>query len=442
MGSRKIIIIGVMLLLQGCRGASVEQKFQNSASSNAMNKMGAPTVTTPVANPFYSTESITVSGECSSGNDVHIGMAKVDGSDLSESQVLCVNSVYQFIISKTQDATYNFSVYQVSPSKGSSPSVSGQWVRDSSVPGAPTVTSPTITPYYSTSRMTLAGGCTTGLTVKVSGALDLSTPCVDAAYSFEMPTMPDGMHDFSVSQVNLVGTSSPLVAQQWSSDLYRTVALYHFDSSTGVTADGSAHPPNTLVQLAGSAFGTGKFDQAWLFPGSVSAGFRVLNSSIFYDLTSTMTVESFVRHVSLANNTYGAIVSKTEGGVQNSFEFGVKRSSGTNYFLYFRGSQTGGVFTELVSASNLSNFDNDSFHHVAVTWDAGAVRFYYDGNLLNAGSLAGVSSFYVSTAPFRIGGTNSGNYLNAYLDEVRVSKVLRLTGSTYSVPTAAYGPED
>ena len=68
---------------------------------------------------------------------------------------------------------------------------------------------------------------------------------------------------------------------------------------------------------------------------------------------------------------------------------------------------------------NLSN----SFHHVAVTYDGSQREIYVDAILQGVkvdGSLA-----VPNTDNFRIGSTNSGEYMNGILDEVRVSSVAR-----------------
>jgi hypothetical protein len=86
--------------------------------------------------------------------------------------------------------------------------------------------------------------------------------------------------------------------------------------------------------------------------------------------------------------------------------------------LYWTSSGTGG--SNVTSATGV--FGAGAWHHVVVTFDAGNVVIYYDGNSVKTGS--GVTSIYQSDNPLNIGvrRQNGGDYFhwNGLIDDVRI----------------------
>lgn len=75
------------------------------------------------------------------------------------------------------------------------------WIRDSTLPPAPTVTSPATTPYDSNDvTLTLAGTCITGYQVELTGAAQQSSPCTGSTFSIVLSPGVDGEYAYVLTQ--------------------------------------------------------------------------------------------------------------------------------------------------------------------------------------------------------------------------------------------------
>ena len=86
------------------------------------------------------------------------------------------------------------------------------------------------------------------------------------------------------------------------------------------------------------------------------------------------------------------------------------------------------------SGSNHNILSINTWHYLAVTRDTTTMRVYIDGTQVFSGS----NTTNYSTDNIRLGGHQYGNYLNGYLQDVRISiGKARYTGSSHTVPTSS-----
>lgn len=103
--------------------------------------------------------------------------------------------------------------------------------------------------------------------------------------------------------------------------------------------------------------------------------------------------------------------------------------------------------TEAKSTNCVKNtYPTNAFHHYAVTWNKGAVKFFCDGVAMGGGTIgsAGSAKIYNSSAPLIVGkpapvasqGQSTELYLDANIDDLRIGQGLRWSAA-FTVPTAA-----
>jgi hypothetical protein len=172
----------------------------------------APSLTLPSANPYTSGDTnITITVSC----EANATLTMTGGATLSGT---CSGlGTSSFNISKTTDATYNFSITQKDLANNVSSPLNFQWVRDTSIPFTPVFTVPIDNPYYaSSSSVSISMTCQTGLSpaaavVSLSGisTADVVTPagqltqdCTSSPVTFVVQKNTDGIYDLSVSQEN------------------------------------------------------------------------------------------------------------------------------------------------------------------------------------------------------------------------------------------------
>ncbi|MGE0172541.1 MAG: LamG-like jellyroll fold domain-containing protein [Oligoflexales bacterium] len=219
--------------------ASTEQVLTYVFDATAPN---APTITSPPTSPYMSATALTVEGPCELGARVYL-----TGDEATD--VLCTGSSYSFTVDEQSDGTYNYSVYQVDPAGNTSSSSGIQWQRNSSVPATPTITNPSVSPFYSNANeITVGGSCVSGLEIRLQGdviASDVVTPtsslsqfCVNSGYSFKVRKVTDGTYNLAVAAWN--GESlSPTSQKQWRRDTSApvvTLTMVHADPNPSFTS--------------------------------------------------------------------------------------------------------------------------------------------------------------------------------------------------------------
>ncbi len=169
-----------------------------------------PIVTDPSISPFTSAADVfDVFGKCENDAEVFLTGAG------ENQKIVCVMSEFSFSVNRTDDGIYSFIVFQRDAASNQSPSQAIMWNRDTAIPLAPSIISPTISPFYtSQATLILSGSCQgPNYEVNLSGDInpsDVMNPAgsllascqSDNTYSFAIKKLQDGTYHFAVSQQN------------------------------------------------------------------------------------------------------------------------------------------------------------------------------------------------------------------------------------------------
>jgi hypothetical protein len=178
-----------------------------------------------------------------------------------------------------------------------------------------------------------------------------------------------------------------------------------------------------------TAFGDAKIDTSIKKFGSGAAKFDgngdsfIASDNILLELGSTYTIEFWAYLNSLVGNQ--TFVAKTQ--------FAPFIPEGITV-VFDSSDNTLKIYKDFVTNSFNTTLNTGSWFHVAITSSAvnGAGYLFFNGELKNT---TPVLTMTENSSPFRIGATELpnntvGNYLNGYIDEVRVTKgVCRYTSS-------------
>jgi len=175
----------------------------------------APGITSPAVSPYTSGgPGLVIAGTCEPDATVNLSGSAILSAACSAAGTYSFN-----VNSISSDGTYPFSVGQTDGAANPSATTSLSWVRNSSIPSSVVITQPASTPYSSSSdSLTLAGTCTTGYTVSLTGSDTRSTTCASGQFSFRFSATTDASRDYSVVQINALNTSSTAVQQRWVRD--------------------------------------------------------------------------------------------------------------------------------------------------------------------------------------------------------------------------------
>jgi hypothetical protein len=311
-----------------------------------------------------------------------------------------------------------------------SPVAAGKWIRDTN---GPTIVISGIS----------EGATNISYTTNLTFTTDPSEPvvvyhCKIDSGSFAPCTSPlnlelaNGAHTLSVKALDYAQNWGPTTTRSWTQSAGRTVALYHFNQNA-VTTDSSNYAgsyKNTITSTTGSSSSTSaKFSTYGLTIGN-NPDVKIADTASQDLLNSKMTVELWFNSTSrLTNNTLTPLVNKAGSSSQKGWEVGLKRL-GSNDYIIFRGSNDGSAVQELRSTS--VDIANNTWYHVAVTYNKGAVTFYLNGTIKGSGSITGslLKDLYNSNEAIRLGSNSYSNItFSGVLDELRISQTLRYTTS-------------
>jgi uncharacterized protein YegP (UPF0339 family) len=182
----------------------------------------APTIIAPIVTPYTSSDSsLSLSGACANNTTIQLGGRTTDS-------VGCSNNSYSFTLSEGADGSFNYTLVAVSQTNVPSTTTSFQWIRSSSVPATPILTSPLTSPYYSnTGAIVISGSCTNGNTVYLTEGPS-NTPlnnlvCASDSFSFNVAKSTDGSHSFTIYQ-QLGSSQSGAVGIIWNRDTLPPIA--------------------------------------------------------------------------------------------------------------------------------------------------------------------------------------------------------------------------
>jgi hypothetical protein len=200
---------------------SVLQKTPSNISSGAVGITWirdatpplAPLITSPLISPFYSnSDNLSIAGTCETGARV-----RMDGDFITET--ICLNSKFNFSITKSNASTYNFALNQTDNAGNTSVQISFQWILDKTAPPTPLINSPAGNPIISNaSSLTISGSCEGLNVVNLTGSESASVACSGNTFSFSINKISDAVFDFSVRQTDIAGNISLAATKQWVRD--------------------------------------------------------------------------------------------------------------------------------------------------------------------------------------------------------------------------------
>lgn len=221
--------------------------------------VGTPNITSPAASPYRTNaSSLLISGTCSGINTILL-------SGDATNSTTCSSNTYSFTINKAVDGSYSFSIVQRDGSNNASAAVVQQWIRDTSAPVAPTITSPQGSPYTSgDTTLTLSGACESGTTVSLSGASSQSLSCPsNQTFSFSLSEASDGSYSYNLQQTDAANNASTITSFEWVLDtsipsaptITNQTSQVVYSSASSFVISGACTDGNT-VDLSGSATDT------------------------------------------------------------------------------------------------------------------------------------------------------------------------------------------
>ncbi|MFL5447457.1 MAG: LamG domain-containing protein [Gemmatimonadales bacterium] len=186
-------------------------------------------------------------------------------------------------------------------------------------------------------------------------------------------------------------------------------------NSTGAPggADAGFADGSSSTDVAEAATSVAAVNHALQF---ASAYVRVPDNNLL-DLTSTWTLEAWVKPVDASTGADQDIISKWALAFTASYILQIDASGKLRLV-------TNNGVTQSIRLSNGTLGDN-TWHHVAATFSHGTVKLYLNGALDK--TVTGVLTPLVSTEPVAFGreGSFPGGTFNGSIDEIRIWKVVR-----------------
>lgn len=214
--------------------------------------------------------------------------------------------------------------------------------------------------------------------------------------------------------------------------------LLHGD---GNLTDSSSYGHSFTTYGNVSATGVAKFGtNSLLFDGN--GDYLMTSSNSAFDFPGDFTIEAWVWFSAPPNSyagAYGAAIVNRYSGLGGGDNTGWQlRINGTS-----SGYDTINLYTGQTDLNWSASFSLNTWHHVAVSRSGSSIRAYVDGSqvgstTINSDSLTPSSSRDLSIGRLALESTYLFD-LNGRIDDLRLSKgVARYTGSSFSVPTAAF----
>ena len=263
------------------------------------------------------------------------------------------------------------------------------------------------------------GSASTALVGSATASYQLTSLTNGTEYTIRVAAISDAGTGAYSSTVT--GTPS---AAQTDPDFSSVELLMHMDGTNGGTSFTDSSSNGLTVTAYGNAqtsTAQGKFDQSLLLDGSGDYLIVTDSSSVTAAGTGDFTFECWF---------YNPTGSSTVSNSGTLFQGG----TGGPILRYQSSSLSFGIVGVgyLLSTSQPSD---DTWHHVAVCRDSTSTRLYLNGSQATSGTVSNSL-----TAITHYGAhTNAALNWDGYMDDVRITiGVARYTGSSYTVPTAAF----
>jgi large repetitive protein len=405
----------------------------------------APTIDIPLTNPFLSNRtSLTISGDCIGGATLAISGSLVAAdvtSPVGSLTQTCVGGTYSYVITKTVDGVFSFSIVQT---VGVVTSSGAQlfWSRDTTAPIVTITGNPDKQNLNAAANFTFSSnefGSTFECKIDSGSYASCSSPFVAAGLS-------NAHHTFYVKATDAAKNVGTEVSYEWDQFVFNTIALYHFNNGSAQSDSGNYTKMSALGDFLNdlSPTGTPANDTTGKYPTS-SKSSRSFGTNMYYSVvdnntldlgTQTLTIEGFVKPGTAINTIgdYYTLVSKSGSAAPNyGWEVRLKKTTNSKYALVFVASLDGTTQTTVVS--NNINLNVSNWYYFAVTWNKGAVRFYFGANAASSkgsktiGTL-GSATIATKNGLLRLGagqatGTGQSLWFPGSLDEVRLSQIVR-----------------
>jgi len=437
--------------------------------------ISSPVITSPSVNPYLSNQNtLGLSGTCTAGLTVNLAGAATQSAACSSS------GTFLFIVDETTgaqvDRTFNFTITQTTDGTpaNTSASVAFSWHQDTTPPDItvsyalpldPALASSSVSPLTSPAAQSVFEFGTSDATAMIECNLNnlgwaaCTSPTV---YTSAQIAATPTVNSIAIRARDPAGNVSTTPYQRyWVRQSFATAALYHLDTSPGATVDSSPYnaiTDSTLTAVNAPTSVTGQFSQAENF-ASASSQYMWVGDRPHHATRTNMTVEMFVEFNSApANGTETILASKWDTASQFAWEFGVAGVNVTKGHTvklqaraFFRTYTltSSGMAVVTVQEGSTHTVSTTKFEHYAATWSRGTVSLYYKGTLKAqvTPGVAGVSLIPDGTGNLYLGTTENGSgsltkFLNGRIDEARVSQAVCYTGSTFTVPTAAFTTAD
>ncbi len=405
-----------------------------------------PTITFPIGGSAVNNSNlVNIVGLCQPNFTVSIAGAlgtSLPDADVTTpenglSQNCSADGNFSFAVTKATDAIYHFEITQTNPTtSANSVPTTVTWTRDTT---PPTVTiTPSVGNIYSAhAAFSLsANEGVTGFTCSDDGTT-YSTCTSNHQVSLASSTAPATANGVSrtlyVKATDTAQNTSSPTQITWTPTVYATSLLYSFTNNTNNFSSYNALVSSTLSNTGSTYNNSTPYSQ-----GGTGRSFDFGNSNDFAQLTDNAILSSFLSTATIeffmyaSNSTSWNILSQ-EVSATSGFSWSIKTAKINNstFNISFLGSVDGSTKVTTTSTCALSKLN---WHHVAVTFDKGAVKIFCNGVVRGTGVVgtSGSARLFDSTGPITF-----GKGLDGRLDEVRISQGIRYT-STFTPPTANF----
>lgn len=249
------------------------------------------------------------------------------------------------------------------------------------------------------------------------------------------------VYTFYVQATDLAGNTSAIPASiEWSQENSNTAALFHFDAGEELFDSGISGVD--LDDFGTTADANGVFGQARLFDMTTSSSMTWSDNPMHDGLTSSMTIELWIKPTVFSNGQSMGLVSKMGGAGNNSFELSIHRQGGSKNARLSVNLTSDGTTMTVLESSNLhigTDVLENGWNHVAFVYDMGSVLLFLNGTVVGTHTFGTLGStvLFDSTANIDIGLSSAGDYFDGSMDEIRISQTARYTG-TFTVPASPF----
>jgi uncharacterized protein YegP (UPF0339 family) len=235
-----------------------------------------------------------ISGSCHANATVYLTGA-------SSAFTQCTTSgEFTFSVNEVNDGSYEYGITQKGANTKYSTPKNVKWVRNSTLPPTPIITSPSLNHYSNTDSVTITGTCENGYTVEMDGDSSQNTTCASTSFSFTVNKSSDGSRNFYITQKNGNGPVSGAAYANWTRD---TVA----PSTPSITTPASNPYSSNTSNL--SIIGTCETGATVSLTGDASNN-MLCSQSQFSFLVNKSADGSFnfqISQTDLAGNTSGSV---------------------------------------------------------------------------------------------------------------------------------------